>query len=79
LIAGLQEAVSTLKLEFALIRQRWHDFRSSIQDALAKGLGVSTGKGELAPVTRLDAKMAVGIFILGMTALTALLKIVGKL
>lgn len=60
--------------EFNGIRKRWHDFRDSIQTAIGK-----TGKGELSPLTRLDAKTAVAIYVLGMVTLISLLKIVGKL
>jgi predicted nuclease with TOPRIM domain len=77
-ITRLESMVQTLKDEFQGIRERWHKFRESIQDAVSK-LSNGPEKGELATVTRLDAKSAVGIFVLGMSAIIALLKLMGKL
>jgi hypothetical protein len=85
-VTRLEEAVRILREEFQAIRLRWHSFRDSAQLTIAKveaaiadiartaGL-VEPGKGELAPVTRLDVKTAVGIFCLGMAAVIALLKL----
>jgi predicted nuclease with TOPRIM domain len=76
-ITRLESIAQTLKDEFQGIRERWHKFRESIQDSVSK-LSNGPEKGELAPVTRLDAKSAVGIFILGMSVILGLLKIMGK-
>jgi hypothetical protein len=77
-ITTLEQIVKTLQDEFATVRQRWHSFRDSTQDALSRALVGVGGKGELSPVTRKDLSIAVGILILGMTAMLTLMKIIGK-
>ncbi len=67
LIASLQEAVATLKVEFAGIRQRWHDFRDSIAGAMRR----PAGEGQVITQTQLGAVLglivAVGTIAVAVT------------
>jgi hypothetical protein len=74
-VTRLEEAVKFLREEFQTIRQRWHSFRDSVQDAISKTV---TATGELSPVTRLDIKTAFGIYVFGIGTLMAIMKLLGK-
>lgn len=68
-MSALEATIKYLQEEWALIRKRYHELVNAKQAVT----------GENAVVTRLDAKSAVAIFMLGMAMITAILKLTGKL
>lgn len=66
--------LETIQREMQNMRDRWH----SRFNALQTSIGLKPKDGELAPLTRLDAKTAVAIYVCGMATLMALMKLLGR-
>ncbi len=74
-VTRLEEATRILREEFQSIRSRWHSFRDSLADSIAK---VSNPTSDLMPVTRKDLSIAIGILMLGMGAMLTIMKLIAS-